>query len=516
MSDSDQPSIYCPACGEEHPWLEYLKGQEFQCACGHVMHMPEQPPSASSSATSSASAQSSTTFSLEALVNKNAPAAQPADDPDELEVIADADELEVIEEADDLQPLSAGDDDGDYELAVDEPDPPQLPLSGGASLPPMDAPGSAGNAMAVDDSAPVAPPGMSICQYCHKPFPFRESVCPHCGCDELGRQVKKDPKKEQKAALRVMGIPLTPRNVSILGVLFLAFCFGCYWFFTGPAAKFRYYGQNVAEGVIVMKADLVPRGGVSSKLKGFGRMSTGGSTQAGSDTLYTDGGYLAAGGHFDIYALHPASNGQYFVLDMAIQKQVLENNNSRSGYDMLLVSEDYKLKSGSNVFQGTILMESLPNKLEVTLGAEGSNNLGSIIPAGVVPEKVSWDGTFDRVPMTGDVTFTGTKGATGSFKFYIYAMDKRNIGDGGGMSVDGSLQYTSPLGVQASYTYQGMSMQLDVNASNTLFRSIHDEKVKASWSPWHQYRFKVLFPKPPKGKYELTFMDKHAMWISVP
>jgi hypothetical protein len=512
MSESGSPCIYCPACGAEHPWLVYLKGQEFECACGHVLNMPKEMPTSSSVGTKSGGSHDSATFSLDALVNQGRSASgDDLDDSDELEVIEDADDLEVIEE-DEPAVLPVGDEDGDYELAADPAPMSRMVLPSSAPIPAARPPVIGTDILAgITPSAPAsAPPGMTLCNYCHKPYPFRETSCPHCGCDELGRQVKKDDRKQEKAALHVMGIACTPRNIAIVATLFLAMMYLGYWFFTGPAAKFRYYDMQVVQGSVLMQVGIAERGGI----KGMLGMSGGdGATKAGSATLNDDAGTLKAGGHNDLYAVHPDATGQYILLDMAIQQSVLEQNNSRSGYDMMLVSNDYKLKSGSTVVQGTLLMEQLPNTL--TLSLNESNNLHGVIPKGIVPEKLSWEGDFNRIPIRGDTTFTGTQGAIGKLDFYIFSMEKDAMG-AKGMSVTGNLQYTSPQGIKAVFTYNGYDMNLDVDAKCQVWRSIKDEKVKASWSPWHQYHFRVIFPKPPAGQYELTFMDKRAMRLNVP
>lgn len=42
---SDTPMIVCEGCGKEYRWKEELAGKKVRCKCGHVMRIPEQPPS---------------------------------------------------------------------------------------------------------------------------------------------------------------------------------------------------------------------------------------------------------------------------------------------------------------------------------------------------------------------------------------------------------------------------------------------------------------------------------------
>lgn len=514
LMSEKQPCIYCPACGEEHPWLDFLKGQEFQCACGHVLNMPIEPPSSPSMGMRPTGSQTGSTYSLDALVNPgagNAPSSQVADDSDELEVIED-DDLEVIEEDD-----SAGDEDL-YELSVDVNDKPRIPPS--SSTPAANESGSFADVlMPVADPAPHVPSkhptpnqGMTRCPYCKEQYPFRLTHCPQCGRDEMGNRDPKHKKdKKDDAQLHLMGIAMTLKNISILAGIFLVLGYTCYWILTGPAAKFRYYDMQIVDGVILMQTDIQTRGNV---LEGFNDVNGEGVTKAGNETLYNDAGYLAVGTHFDLYAVKENKNGQYVLLDVAIQQSMLENNNSRSAYDMLLISLDYKLKSGSNEIPGMILAEQLPNQFNLILGAANTSDIRKSYIPEMVPEEIDWP-DYSRLPLVGKLTFTGAQGLAGTITFRSHAQDRDAIG-ANGMTINGNLQYSSPSGLKAVYAYNGSDMTLNVDNSCQVYRSIVDEKVKASWSPWHQYRFKLIFKRPAPGKYDVMYANNKVMSIKVP
>ncbi|HAI12611.1 MAG TPA: hypothetical protein DCM28_12965 [Phycisphaerales bacterium] len=484
--------------------------------------MPEQAPTEPTAGIRSTSDQSGSTYSLDALVSpgSTAPTGLSTEDSDEQDVIED-DELEVIEDPD-LEPVESDEglsDENLYELSVDDDRGPQIPV------PSSSIAASAGaNSSFADELMPVADPnpsvpsaapavqsGMTRCPYCKTPYPFKKTHCPECGRDEMGNRDKKHKQKAQAATLNILGIPCTPRNIAIVATVFLVFGYAFYWFVTGPAAKFRYYDMKIVDGVVVLKAEIQTTGNI---LEGFKTINHKGGTKAGSATLYGNAGYLAVGGNFDIFAVKPSTQGQYVLLDVAIQQSMLENNNSRSGYDMLLISHHYKLKSGTTEVSGTILMEKLPNDMTLILGSSSTSDIRMSYVPGLIPEEIDWP-DYDRLPIFGKLTFTGAQGMAGKIDFRAHSRDPDAIG-AKGMTINGNLQYSSALGIKADYKYNGGDMNLKVDPACNVFRAIVDEKVKADWSPWHQYRFHLIFPKPAKGKYDLLYADQVVKRIRVP
>lgn len=529
MSDSETPCIYCPSCGQEHPWLGYLKGQEFQCACGHVMTMPVDPPTASDQPPAKTNTETGTTYSLDALVDSGAarsvPAAAEPDDSDELEVIED-DELEVIEEDDQNQDTA---DDNLYELSTDEQS------SGGTlQIPPPSAPptrpqpeSSLDDLASVEplateqvDSRPAPKPGMTTCPYCKAQYPFRDPFCPKCGRDDLGHvhDTGSNKKNQETARLRIMGIPCTPVSISITAVIMLLFGYLGYWFITGPAANFRYYDMALVDAEVLMTTAVTRRTG--PVMPGIGALGGGGfgggggdATRAGSSTLEDDPGFLAAGSRDPIYACKPNPAGQHVILDVAIRQSMLDNNNSRSGYDMVLVSDNFTIRQGDTVIPTTILMEPLPNKVDIDLST-GASDIKVAYPPDIVPEEIDWD-DYNKLPIKGEATFKGAKGLTGNISFYIFALHPDAI-NAKGMTINGQLGYVSPNGIKANYTYNGGGMKLDVDPVCEVWRGVPDEKFKADWSPYHQFRFRLIFDRPAKGKYGVYFQDIHVMNVKIP
>ncbi|MFG0250444.1 MAG: hypothetical protein ACF8OB_16280 [Phycisphaeraceae bacterium JB051] len=531
MSDSDTPCIYCPSCGQEHPWLGYLKGQEFQCACGHVMTMPDEPPQADDQPPSKANVETGTTYSLDALVDSGAGAAVPAnsaaDDSDELEVIED-DELEVIEEDGQDQTVS---DENLYELSTNE----KQTAGSGLQVPPRSAPPTSPQPVSPrDDLASVKPltseqvdtrqtpkRGITTSAYCKTQYPFRDPFCPQCGRDDLGHvhDTGKGKDNEDSARLRIMGIPCTPVTIGVVATVMLLFGYLGFWFITGPAAKFRYYDMQVVDANILMTTDVTRTKGIAA-MTGIGALGGGGGfagggdgTQAGSSTLEDDPGFLTAGSRDSLYAFKPNTAGQHVVLDVAIRQSMLDNNNARSGYDMVLVSSSFTLRQGDKVIPTMILMESMPNRVEVDLST-GSSDIKTAYPPGIVPEEIDWD-DFNKLPIEGKATFKGAKGLTGDMSFYIYALHPDAI-NAKGMVINGQLSYVSPDGIQANYTYNGGGMKIDVDPVCEVWRAVPDEKFKADWSPYHQFRFRLIFDRPDSGKYGLYFQDIHVKNIKIP
>ncbi|MBL4700916.1 MAG: hypothetical protein JKX85_06635 [Phycisphaeraceae bacterium] len=507
MTTDKTPSIYCPACGVEHEWVAYLRGQEFQCACGRIQKMPSEPPAPLPTIPSD---QTTESYSLASLVEPEVSVSNSIEN-----VSSDAsDELEVIEEDDTDTALDAGDD-VSYELAADDSPQMQLPLPVGNSpledeasfspLPVSDSPSP--------DASSTPKAGMYVCKYCHKQYPSREMSCPYCGCDELGRKIEKGKKKKDaEPVLRILGIPCTPVSLGIVAILILIIGSTGFWVFTGPAAKFRLYGISVVNSQVLMLMDIQPRGNLVEK---FSQASGSTLTMAGSATLNDDNGYLVAGKRYEMYTLISDPTGQFICLDVAIQQGLLESHKSGSGYDMMLVSSYYSLISGSTTVQGTILMERLPNQVTLGLGSAMTSDVRNLTPAGVLPDQCSEGDFVTGLPFRGSVTFKGTQGMTGSYDYYAYARNPkpRNVK---GLAVTGKLQYQSPYGIDAAYAFNERDMTLNVSDNAQVWRGVVDEKVKASWSPWHQFRFTLIFPRPPKGKYDLMFNDQRVKRISVP
>lgn len=522
MSESSSPCIYCPACGADHPWLAFLKGQEFQCACGHVLHMPDTPPTTSSAGTRKANADTGSTFSLDALVNTgSSSAASPddLDDSDELEVVEE-NESDVVETADEADSQMTPDDEL-YELASIEPVTPKRKapvmddLLSSIQEPTAKTPSSAPTVA----QASTTRPGMSRCKYCDKDYPYRLNSCPHCGCDELGRKVdvKKDKGKKkdtEDVKLYFMGIACTPVTISIGVILFLSVIGTIYWFFTGPFAKFRYYDTRIVHAEVLLNANVQGQGALIDRMRS-GTENVTGATRAGSPTNDDDKGYLAAGSEFPIYAIRPDPQGNCLVLDVGIQQNFLENHNAVNGYDVVFDGSSYNLKSDTQTIPATILLESFDHTLTMALSNSKSSDFTTTYPTKLIPEKISWD-EYRNYPAKGTATFTGTQGMTGSIDFYLISKAIKMPGVTGGMDIKGTLNYVSPTGTQAVFDYQSEVMQLTVDHRATLWREVLAEKVRAKWSPYSQFRISLFFPRPPKGRYQLYFGNEKLMNVNVP
>jgi hypothetical protein len=322
-------------------------------------------------------------------------------------------------------------------------------------------------------------------------------------------------KKQDTVRMRIMGIPCTPVSMSIVTAVFLLFAYLGYWFITGPAANFRYYDMQVVDASVLMSAAVQRNEG--PVLPGFGAIGgvgKGSGSKAGSSTLSDDAGRLAGGYTNQLFAIKPGSNGQKVLLDVAVRQSVLDNNNSRSGYDMVLVSSSFTIRAGDKVIPTMILMEELPNKLNIDIGSGSSSDIKTAFPPQIIPEEIDWD-DYNRLPIEGQATFKGSKGLTGNISFYIYALHPDAI-NARGMTMNGKLSYVTPSGIKANYTYTGGMMNLDVDPACEVWRGVPDEKFKASWSPYHQFRFRLIFDRPASGKYGLYFQDIHMMNIKIP
>ncbi len=469
----------CSKCQTVHPWLSYLAGQDFQCACGEVLQMPQ-------------------------------------------EALPSSDEGELLELADDLlvspipsvpkpaSPLpiessqsTAGSKD-EYELE-DEPMIPPLPVA------------PAPQARPVQSDTSVA-----TCPKCSQQFGAVARACPHCGFSPSGQKKpsekprqpsRRNETDEPRVLFSVGSMPFSFGKLVVFLALLGGLLGGLYWFVTGPAASFSVVDQRVVHATQVIPMTIQMRG---SLVQGMGSALTGGAsgggdgTSAGNATLTRDPGRMAAGQTNILTAIRNDKTGQNLLVSVGIQKKLMEIHGQTSGYDMVLVASAFELRVGQKTYPARLLAQTLPLACKIDLAGASTSEYRHLLPSGKVPDKTSWG--QGRTPPRGTVTYDGTMGVQGELDYIAYAIES-NWPGASGLFAEGALTMTDANGIVIDYKYNGDNMVVTAPNNSEMWRAIKDEKIKASWSPWHKYYFSLLFDLPAKevsGPWKIYFMNEHV------
>ncbi|MBB6428908.1 hypothetical protein [Algisphaera agarilytica] len=324
--------------------------------------------------------------------------------------------------------------------------------------------------------------------------------------------------------LDLFGVKLTPL-VMILIPLMLAGVGFWYARSAGQPAKVINASPVFVVEVLHTGDTLKPVGSSTAKsLLGGGFQGMGASGGSGPVTPYTAPtgktrtNVFSVGGRDQLVVTQADPDGDYVLLEIALQQKIINNLGQFSGYDSILKEGEFELRRISDPpgagTTGRLVSATFDQPIDLDLAGANTSNYRALFPASAKPDRV----TEDKIPgvVNGEAEYAlsrtqGTISFTASRSVQGYPAMK-------GLNATGKLVTThaDKDGPTVTADYQGGTLNVSWDPGAQAHWTVPKMVEKTRTSPWDRYTFSLLFPRPDTaGKYKLSFAGKDVATVKL-
>ncbi|MEM9418830.1 MAG: hypothetical protein AAGA25_07260 [Planctomycetota bacterium] len=322
--------------------------------------------------------------------------------------------------------------------------------------------------------------------------------------------------------LDLFGIKLTP-VVLLLIPLMLAGVGFWYSRSAGQGAKVNFASPVFVVEVLHSGDTLKPIGSstVKSVLSG-GLLSGGGGggpvTPYVAPTGNTRSNVFSVGGQDQLVVTQADPDGDYVLLEIALQQKIINNLGQTSGYDTILKEGEFELRRvgdapGSGT-TGRLVSATFDQPIDLDLAGANTSNYRALFPASSKPDRV----TEDKIPgvVNGEAEYA--LGRTQGKLNYTASRPVQGYPAMKGLTATGTLVTTHADrdGPTVTADYQGAILNVSWDTGARAHWTVPKMVEKARNSPWDRYTFSLLFPRPDTaGKYTLSFAGRDVATVKL-